>query len=181
MSEVIDQLHRDHANMARLLDFIDAEIAKVGGDEAPDFELMHEVMHYMTCFPDRAHHPKEDRIFERLRAHDDVPDIEIDAMLTEHRELTALGNTFLEALRALESDAIMRTDHFVQMARRYTHVQRKHLDREEGRLFKLAAKLLSDEDWGAIDAEFSTAPDPLFGTGLRMEYQRIVTALADVG
>ncbi len=177
MPSVLDKLHQDHVNLARCLDFLDGELAKLGGNTEPDFELMQDVMRYVTSYPDVYHHPWEDRIFARLRTHPKVDSSEIDSVLGEHEQLAMHGQRFLDALVALEADAILRTDTFVSLATNYTQLQRVHLDHEEGRLFKLADQLLSDADWAAIEAADERPTDPLFGAELKAEFARIAAEL----
>ena len=173
MSEVIDQLHQDHINIVKLLDYLESELAKVGGDRIPDFQLMHEVMHYMTSYPDIYHHPREDLIFGRLKGRPGVDDDAIDDVLVEHQEIARRGKRFRAALRTVLSESMMLTEEFLDIANQYIDLQRRHLDREETSLFKQAREKLSDEEWQEIDSVFHNVPDPLFGRLVKAEYRHI--------
>ncbi len=177
MSAVIDQLHQDHAHIARLLDFVDAEVAKAGGEEPPDLYLLRDVMHYMTQYPDRYHHPKEDRIFGLLREHAGVDGADVDAVLGQHERLSQSGLAFLEAVEALLRDRGMLVSVFKELAAAYSAMQRAHLNLEEATLFKLARERLTDAEWAAVDAEFAVEADPLFGDGIRGGYEHLERAL----
>lgn len=177
MSVVIDQLHQDHVHIARLLDFVDAEVGKAGGEGQPDLYLLRDVMHYMTQYPDRYHHPREDRIFALLKEHEGVDAGEVDAVLAQHELLSDAGRSFLAAVEALLRDRGMLVSEFKQLASGYTHLQRQHLDREEGGLFRLARAHLTADEWAAVDAEFATEPDPVFGDGIRGAYASLESAL----
>ncbi len=173
MSAVIDQLHRDHVNIVKLLDYLESELAKVGGDRIPDFQLMHEVMHYMTSYPDIYHHPREDVIFRKLREKPGIDVGAIDEVLAEHVDLIARGKRFRAALRTVLSESMMLTEEFLAIANDYIAMQRRHLDREEGSLFRLAREHLDDDEWRDIDVAFEDAPDPLFGRLVKAEYRHI--------
>ena len=67
MSKVVGDLHQDHRNIRVLLDLLAREIDAVDDASGGDFELMRDVMVYMTRYPDHTHHPKEDLMFERMR------------------------------------------------------------------------------------------------------------------
>ena len=67
MSNVIPALRTDHKNFSRLLDLLEGQLdesAEVEGKA--DYALMQDIMLYMTRYPDRFHHPKEDLVFTRL-------------------------------------------------------------------------------------------------------------------
>ena len=66
MSDTIAALDRDHANVARLLELLESEILAIEVGKTPDYPLLQDIMRYMTQYPDRFHHPKEDLIFVQL-------------------------------------------------------------------------------------------------------------------
>ena len=177
MSAVIDRLQLDHVHMARLLDFVDAEVDKAGGDGHPDLYLLRDVMHYMTQYPDRYHHPREDRIFGLLREHGSADATELDAVLGQHRVLGEAGRLFLAAVEALLRDRGMLVSEFQDLARGYSSLQRQHLEREERVLFKLARDHLTADEWLEVDAEFAEEADPVFGDGISDGYEHLEEAL----
>ena len=68
MSEIMRQLRDDHRNVALMMDLLERQLDAVHRMERADFDLMHDVMRYMTRYPDQVHHPKEDLMFERMGA-----------------------------------------------------------------------------------------------------------------
>ena len=67
MSKILATLRDEHANMGRLLDVLDDQIAVFGRGETPDYEAIRSILAYMIDYSDRYHHPKEDLIYHRLR------------------------------------------------------------------------------------------------------------------
>ncbi len=67
MVAVLRVLRQEHADLARLLDMVEAQL---GGDGAPDFELLTGILDYFLTYPDQYHHPKEDLIYRTLCRHD---------------------------------------------------------------------------------------------------------------
>ena len=43
-----------------------AELDRFSRGQAPDYELMLDIMFYMTHYPDAVHHPKEDLAFAKI-------------------------------------------------------------------------------------------------------------------
>ncbi len=58
MAHIIQQLQKDHLNVARLLDLLETQIGALHDGETPDYLLMLDVMCYMRHYPDLFHHPK---------------------------------------------------------------------------------------------------------------------------
>jgi hemerythrin-like domain-containing protein len=51
--------HADHVNFGRLLNLLEGELRRLHDDRSPDYELMLDIMYYMTHYSDVLHHPKE--------------------------------------------------------------------------------------------------------------------------
>ena len=86
--ELLRELREDHRNMAVILDLLEGVVQQASAGKDPDFELVGEIMRYMTVYPDAVHHPKEDVIYDRLR--EERPDIDaierqrmLDQILTD--------------------------------------------------------------------------------------------------
>ena len=63
MNRHIRKWQAEHANYRRLLDLLRSETERFTAGGQPDYELMSDVVHYMTQYPDRFHHPREDVAF----------------------------------------------------------------------------------------------------------------------
>lgn len=63
-----------------------------------DFELMCDIMAYMSRYPDFAHHPKEDLMLAHLIDLDDSAQPLADLLNKEHLALAEKGNALLAIL-----------------------------------------------------------------------------------
>jgi hemerythrin-like domain-containing protein len=179
MQNVLKNLHTDHVHICRVLDFLETQIGilEMGGN--PEWDLMGDVMHYMTNFPDLYHHPKEDLIFGRLRQRQAGTVADIDAIMAEHQQLASLGQRFRQAIQEVDMGSVMSTEDFSEMARAYVDVQRRHLELEERVLFPMARQFLLPDDWTEVDEAIESRPDPIFGNMIKDEYKLIHSALVD--
>ena len=66
--EILAELRQDHKNMALLLNLLERESNRIYEGDDPDFDVLHDVMQYMTVYPDAVHHPKEDRLYAEVRS-----------------------------------------------------------------------------------------------------------------
>ena len=178
MPEIIAQLRADHVNVTRLLNLLERQLEAVHEGTKSDFELMRDMMVYMTRYPDRHHHPKEDLIFRRLRERDASTRLLVETLLEEHKALAEKGAKFLDTLQHVADGAMIRREVLEAQGRDYVAFLRFHHDREEGEVFSLAERLLSDDDWAEIDRALEHRDDPLFGKiideDLRALYEFVV-------
>ena len=62
----IEDEHQAHAAIIHGLRYLIEAIEE--GRQQPDFELLRAMVHYVAEYPERSHHPKEDRfLFARLK------------------------------------------------------------------------------------------------------------------
>jgi hemerythrin-like domain-containing protein len=66
MQSVIQHLRDDHASMITLLDILARELDNTERAEIADFEIMCDVMCYLTRYTDAVHHPMEDLVYACL-------------------------------------------------------------------------------------------------------------------
>ena len=67
MPDTLDQWHTEHVNFAKLLNLLEAELDLFHEGDSPNYELMLDIMFYMTHYPDVLHHPREDLAFAKIK------------------------------------------------------------------------------------------------------------------
>ena len=70
MVHIIQRLREEHANIARLLDAFDQQIAVFIAGGTPDNDVMTAALDYLESYAERFRHPKEDLVYSRLRQRD---------------------------------------------------------------------------------------------------------------
>ena len=155
--------HAEHNNFVALLDLFEAELDRFSRGKAPDYELMLDVMFYMTHYPDVLHHPKEDLAFARIAAREPAVQPLVDVLNREHALLKREGDALVVALDDIVNGAITSRHHVEAPGRAYLATFRRHIDAEEANILPLAAALLDADDWAAIDGALHKLDDPLLG------------------
>ena len=56
----------EHKYVSRLMDLLDDEADVLSQGKPADLECMGDILNYITHYPDRFHHPKEELIFDRM-------------------------------------------------------------------------------------------------------------------
>jgi len=179
MSQVIEALERDHANIARLLELLESEILAIGVGKTPDYPLLQDIMCYMTQYPDRFHHPKEDLVFAQILKREPGAHADVDALLQEHISIGLAGQNFDRTLRTSNIDSVKVRQGLGIAGAAYIRSLREHMRKEEKKLFELAKAVFSNEDWQAIDEAIDAIEDPLFGTVIAKRYKRLYGLITD--
>ena len=137
MSTVMDELHADHRNVRELLRILGSELEAVSDLSGGDFELMRDIMIYMTRYPDHAHHPKEDLMFERMRGRGVTDEVEhtIVKLLREHEALAAKGASFRDMLVGVVDGALVERETLVVKGRDYVEFLTYHASLEDETVF----------------------------------------------
>ena len=177
MADIIQQLQKDHLIAARLLDLLEVQIGTLHDGGTPDYLLMLDVMHYMTHYPDLFHHPREDLVFKKLKQRDASARPIVDSLVKEHKALAEKGVQFHECLHTVVSELMVPRESLESQGRDYIAFLRSHMDKEEGEVFPLAAKVLREKDWAEIDTTMEVKEDPVFGKVLGEEYRALCVFL----
>ena len=169
----ISKWHDEHVNFARLLDFLEGQLDIFHDGSTPHYELMLDVMFYMTHYPDAVHHPKEDLAFARMKEREPQLASIVDELDRQHVDLHAMGRRLVEQLTDIVNGSIASRQSVEMLARDYISTFRLHIKFEERRVLPMAARLLRDCDWKEIDALVQDIDDPLFGTDPEPRYAAV--------
>jgi hemerythrin-like domain-containing protein len=173
IAEILVELRRDHRNMALLLDIVERESDCIHKESVPDFELLHDVMHYMTVYPDAVHHPKEDRLYlEMMKVRPDLT-AGFQRISLDHREIGEQGIRLRNALASIDSGELVRRNLLVADALRYVNALRGHMQWEEIDLFRRCTEMANDGHRLIVDGGPEKVRDPLFGSKVRSEFARL--------
>ncbi len=170
---LLDELRTDHRNMASLLRLLRREVttARHGGD--PDFDLLTDIMNYLTVYADAVHHPREDLVYAKLEAAGKGGGLVFVA--SDHAELAADGKQLRDEVEAVFSGAALAREKFVIDAMRYVERLEEHMRWEESDLFH-RAESIGDEPVELGDLAVS---DPVFGRDTSPRFASLLTHIRD--
>lgn len=160
-AELLAELRQDHRNMAILLDLLQQEIDCIDQpDESPDFELLRDIMRYMTVYPDTMHHPKEDLIYAGMQAKQPELAKGLEEVEVDHKDIAELGKRLLDDVEAIVAGTIVAREPAIGDAQQYVRRLREHMTWEEEDLFPRADAM---GDGLKLDTSHLDAADPVFG------------------
>lgn len=162
MTEVLRQLHKEHADFSKLLDLLDRQLAVFAAGERPDYDLIGAVVDYCLNYPDAVHHPKEDLVYRILKSRDAAMAQTVGDLEEEHRQIAARTRELAEALRQVLAEELVDRQTVIDLTGGFVQGYRRHIAREEEQVFPAAEEVLSQEDWVGIDSRLAHRDDPLF-------------------
>ncbi len=179
MDELKDE-HRGVEEALRILENICARIEERLGASDPDH--IAQLLEFFSVFVDTCHHGKEEELlFPALEAagvsRRGGP---IGVMLAEHE----MGRGHIRGMRSAltglrQQDAGAGAD-FLLHARGYIELLRRHIEKEDGVLFRIAAERLTVETKQDLAAGFERIEEEKVGHGKHEAFHRMLAELGRI-
>lgn len=179
--ELMRELREDHRNMSIVLDLLDDVVQQAAAGKDPDFELVGEIMRYMTVYPDAVHHPKEDIVYERLRKERENHAEGLDDVSADHRAIAELGSALRDDVEAIIAGAAVRREKLIEDMTRYIRRLRGHMAWEEEDLFVRVDKMLDSEPLEFDVSDYEFIKDPVFELEIEAGFRRLMSSLSSAG
>lgn len=176
-SQILQELRRDHSNVMLLLGMLEVEAGRLASLEEPDYQLMDDIMRYLTSYADTVHHPKEDRIYRQLQAVQPQQAATLSQIAEDHAEIARFGVELRSDIEAIVSEAIVRRDTVARDAQNYVEKLRMHITWEEQEMFSMIEELQSELDQRAVTADGPEWSDPLFGDDVEEDFKRLFASI----
>jgi hemerythrin-like domain-containing protein len=163
MKTAIKIIHDEHRSISAVLHAL-KQLAKAAEDSSvePRFEVFRAMIYYIDQFPERMHHPKEDKyLFALLAARAPETKGLVDELRAEHVMGAQLIRDLEQALVGLEVGWQGGARAFSAAVDAYAQFHWNHMRKEEQKLLPLAERFLTAEDWREIDAAFAGNNDPI--------------------
>lgn len=177
MSGPLERLRQDHQNFQKLLELLEAELDRIAALEREDVELMQDIMHYITRYSDRVHHPTEDLIYERMARRAPETCEQLAEVPRDHEALAGESNAFAETLRTVCDGGLVLRDDLVEQGRAYVAHLRSHMTLEERHLFPMADQVLVTADLSEVDEALDAMRDPVFGDVVEQDFRNLYESI----
>ncbi|MFT5481986.1 MAG: hemerythrin-like domain-containing protein [Halieaceae bacterium] len=177
-SQVMHTLYREHKYIETLLVVVASQLDDIERDEELDPYIVYEAIDYLTRYPDRFHHPREDLVYQRAVERSEILLDDVDTLQHEHDALGKAGKNLLKILTDVVAD-VRPMLAVVSPGREYVQTLRRHMEVEEALVFPKIEQALDANDWEELLQEELLEPvaDPLFGPVISREYQKIARSV----
>lgn len=163
LNKAISILKDEHRSLAAVLHGMKQVMEKaVDGKTVADLPLLQTMLFYIREFPEKLHHPKEDRyLFSRLRQRTGSVDEvigELERQHADHALLVQLEQAFANYAAHPAKGGVA----FTQALTAYSAHEWQHMSLEENVILPAAREHLLPEDWALIADAFGKNGDPRF-------------------
>jgi hemerythrin-like domain-containing protein len=173
-SPMMATLLAEHRHMTTMLKLLEKQLDLIERDGNVDAHVIYETMDYMTRYPDRFHHPREDVIYQRAaELSSDLAD-SVDTLQRDHDHMAKTGSEALQQVADWQKGECTG-DSVVEAGRTYISELFRHMEVEEKLVFPQIESTLSISDWRELelDDNLLPSPDPVFGPRVDREFRNV--------
>ena len=165
MQNATDVLRQEHQTIKGALGFAEKIAAKINrGEEMPP-DGVQKLMEFIRLFVEQCHHSKEEEILFPLLEKKGIPADggPLGVMLMEHDR----ARTLIEEMSTATTDGTDRDSakRWMQAAWNYSDLMHNHFYKEEEMLFRMADRVLSQEEQATVAREFKRLDSEKIGEG----------------
>lgn len=167
-------IREEHTAIACIIHSLEYVVHKLEAGTEPNFRLLQAMLEYIFEYPERCHHPKENRhLFKTLRLRNPHVAALIDELEAEHVRGDELLKDLKHALTRYETGGRAELRVFAQLVARFAEFHWEHMTKEEDVLMPIAKRSLTDSDWQEIAEAFLRNDNPLFGLNPKEHYSQL--------
>jgi hemerythrin-like domain-containing protein len=163
MSSQVSVWRAEHRAFGALLMLLEQQLELFRKGNAPNYEMMFDIVNYMIDYADRFHHPTEDLVFAIVAERVPGARDKVRELMREHLQIVKSGRELSNGLEAVMGGTVVLRSVVEDLAQQYLDIFRRHMYAEEQYLFLAAAEKLSEGDWESIERKVERGGDPLFG------------------
>jgi len=176
---IIRSEHRSLSAVIHGLQYLVEQVQK--GGPKPDLKVFRAMIHYIDMFPERLHHPKEDRyLFAKIQARYPEGRSIISGLEAQHVRGAELIRELERSLLDWEEKGDVAFPDFAHKVREFADFHWQHMREEEDVVLPLAERVLLEEDWQEIDAAFAGNQDPLLGKGVQKDFEKLFSHIVNI-
>ncbi|WP_233870460.1 hemerythrin domain-containing protein [Paraburkholderia adhaesiva] len=172
---------REHQQLTMVVDGLLSFVHLLGTEKhAPGTGLFRAMLYYIREFPEKIHHPKEDRyLFAHLQERTDTLDDVIDELRLQHVDGETHVLELERALTRFEIEGRPALADLQQQVETYAAFYVAHRKLEEEVILPAAIRYLTKEDWRDIDAAFGANRDPMEGVKAEEDLGRLYAMIVN--
>lgn len=182
MSQLLAVLWSEHRSIAAVLHALLYLVNdRRSGGKALDAQAVRAILHYLDVFPERVHHPKEERfLFAALRRRTSEIDPVLDALMRDHAGGEGAIRGLEQLLLGSEQGGEDQFEAFAAASERYVKDYHEHMRTEEEVVMKVARMVLTEGDWLELRTEWASHRDPLAGIDHRSVNDRMIARIVEL-
>lgn len=156
-------LRRDHAGLSRMLREMDTQAGRLTREPEAARPVLVEAMGYLLRYQHAFHHPREDRLFARIRSRDSALEETLAGLTDEHETGEAQAERLAQDLQQATIRQLRGRigNRLAEQVNDYVRHTRAHMRHEEAVFYARAEDVLDEADWQAIISSDHGPEDPM--------------------
>ncbi len=181
MAAAIGKIQEEHRTLDKVLGVLSTALdALTDKGPKPSLDLLYSIIYYVRVFPDKLHHPKEEKIlFPALRRHRPELAPTMDQLAKQHEEGRERLADLHSKLVAFDQNYPAGLDELLAVGREFVASQREHMSLEEREILPAAKACLTSRDLASIRQAFAINADPLFADNIEAGFRALFARITD--
>lgn len=151
------------------------------GEATPDLKIFRAMLYYIREYPEKIHHPKEDRfLFSRLSQRTDRVQAAINELESQHASGDTLVGELEHSLARYELVGSSAFAVFAEKVEEYAKFYTHHMRLEEDVILPEAVKELSPEDWKDINDAFAANSEAIASKEEKLELEKLFSLIVNI-
>jgi acetyl esterase/lipase/hemerythrin-like domain-containing protein len=177
LPDIIDTLYSEHRYIHSLLDTVEQQAGRLVPGKIADYRLLLDIVDYLTHYPDKYHHPREDLLFDALLRSDKKFRKQLQRLNREHETLRKYNGQLFDELSGIVAGRRVSQSELQATLDRYLTGYRKHMEFESTEIFPLGKGSLTAAELSKLSAKTRYIDDPIFGGSVEQQYSRLARNL----
>jgi len=173
LRDTLETLYSEHRYIASMLDIMEEQEKRMRPGKVPDYNLLLDILDYLTHYPDKYHHPREDMLFAHMLESDHKFQSQLDRLDREHKTLRHYNTELFNELTRIADGRPIDQASLKKSIQRYVLGYRKHMNYESTQIFSNATGELNPADLKKLEANTRFSDDPVFGAEVQYKYRRL--------
>lgn len=134
-NHILEQLTIEHHNTQSLLNVLERQLLSVQKENSPDYELMHQIIDYLSNPIGTYHYPIEELLAALPARNSWRPELQSHLMQQQHAELLEQGKELCNTVQLILEEQWVLRDDLLSIGLSYVGSYRNHMRRERNILF----------------------------------------------
>lgn len=176
---VIQNEHDSLAAVIRAMGQLADAIGK--GKKLPELKVFRAMLVYIADYPEKIHHPKEDRyLFSLVRRRTESINPVLTTLESQHAQGERLIRDMEHALNQYELRGTEAMKPFLDLVRNYCDFYIDHMRLEEQIVLPAALEFYTAEDWDTINVAFMVNEAEAGSAAHKREYGKLFSMIANI-
>lgn len=178
----IEIIREEHEHLSKVIEGMLYFVRSIkDGEPAPALKIFRAMLYYITEYPERVHHPKEDQyLFAQIKERTHQLDAELDSLSEQHGKGELMAHRLQNVLLRYEFGGIDALSQLRTQVEQYAHFYYAHMRLEEERILPVARQILNEADWKVIDTAFLDNRKMHNDAGRRYHYDQLFSQIMQV-